>query len=856
MYRNAVYNSRNQSIHLFTWDNSGNRVSTTASLSPYLYVEDPRGEKTTIYGTKAKKRIFRTTYDKNKFISDSGIKRIYENFPAVQQYLLDVFWTENEKPEFSQHPLKIMFLDIETYSPDKFPDVDDPTHTINVITCYDSFSKKFFTFGLKPHTTIQSNVIYTHCKDEKTLLIKFIDFFKKDYPDVLSGWNSDNFDIPYIINRCARVLGEEKKNELSPLRNIYFRAFKGKFGRDQKRYYIDGISCIDYLDIYRRFCLKLRESYKLDAIGEIELGERKVDYGDMDLATLSVKDWQTFVEYNIQDVNLLVRLEEKLQYISLLRMLAYVGLTTLEGAMGTISIINGALAIKARKNNEILSTFIRKEGSGKNPGAYVAEPKTGFKKNIVSFDANSLYPNVMISLNLSPETKIGRVEKTQDGNIAVYHVSGRMLELTPQKFAQYMQVEQCTLTKAGFLFTQKKKGIIPEFLDYYYSERVKVKEDLFKVRQRLSSLKKDDTDYVQLQYEMDRLNTKQMVIKILCNSVYGYMGNKQAPIGDDDIAASVTLTGQAVIKQAGKLVQQHLEGEYGIIDKHVLEDSWVYSDTDSVYFSLDCIEDQVPIKRGENINPDFYSTVQKLEDYLNNNIALWAQKSLKTQDSRFVFKRECISDVGLFLQKKRYVLHVLDEEGIKVDKFKYTGVEVVRTTMPNAIKPYAKSIIETMLLTQSLEKTNNVLNEAYEKFKELSVEELAFVMGLKGYEKYAKQCKDFKIQKGTPIHVKAAYLHNMVNAKHNLQHKYENITSGDKIRYFRVEQPNKYGIEVFGFKYNLPEEYKELFKVDYELMFEKILFKGIERFYHSVNWQIRKPSENVRCDFFDLFGLD
>jgi len=854
MYRNAVYNSRNQSMHLFTWSNTGERVTTTVSVSPYLYVEDIRGEKNTIYNTKATKRVFRNSYERNKFVNESGIRRIYENLPVTQQYLLDVFWTENETPEFSQYPLKIMFIDIETYSPDMFPDIEDPTHPINVITCYDNFTKKFYTFGLKPYETTQSNVVYTHCRDEKTLLTKFIDFFKKDYPDVLSGWNSDGFDIPYIVNRCARVLGEDKCNEISPLRNIYFRAFKGKFGKDQKRYYIDGISCIDYLDIYRRFCLKLRESYKLDSIGEVELGENKVDYGDMDLATLSVKDWKTFVDYNIQDVNLIIKLEEKLQYISLLRMLSYVGLTTLEGAMGTISIINGALAIKARNRGEIISTFVRKEAAGKNPGAYVAEPKTGFKKNIISFDANSLYPNVMISLNLSPETKIGRIEKNND-KIAVYHVSGKMIELTIQKFAQFIESEKCSLTKAGFLFTQKKKGIIPEFLDHYYSERVKIKDDLFKIKQRLSNLKPTDVEYTPLRYEMERLNTKQMVIKILCNSLYGYMGNKQAPIGDDDIASSVTLTGQAIIKQAGKFVQDYLQNTYSITDQHTLDNSWVYSDTDSVYFSLECIDSKVPIKKDNQINPEFYDTVERLEDYLNTSITTWAKKSLNTLDSRFVFKRECISDVGLFLQKKRYVLHILDDEGIKVDKFKYTGVEVVRTTMPNAIKPYAKGIIETMLLTQSLEKTNDMLNEAYEKFKSLSVEEIAFVMGLKDYEKYAKFCKDFKIKKGTPIHVKAAYLYNTINLKYNLQNKYEEITSGDKVRFFRVEQPNKYGIEVFGFKYIFPEEYKDLFKVDYEIMFEKILFKSIERFYHSVNWQIRKPSEKVRCDFFSMLGL-
>lgn len=855
MYRNAVYNGREQSLSLFTWDAEGKRIVSTVSVNPYLYVEDSRGDKTTIYGTKAKKKVFTTAYERNQFVSTSGIKRIYENLPASQQYLIDTFWTENEKPEFSQHPLKVTFIDIETYSVDTFPDIEDPTHTVNVITCYDTFSKKFFTFGLKPYTGALTDIVYKHCKNERELFKEFLAYLEADYPDVLSGWNSEFFDIPYIIARCERILGEEYVKQLSPLRNVYYRSIKGKFGRDQKRYYIDGMSSIDYLDIYRRFCLKLRESYKLDAIAEIELGENKIDYGGISLATLADTDWNKFIDYNIQDVNLLVKLEEKLQYISLLRMLSYVGLTTLEGAMGTISVINGALTIRARKRGEVLSTFVRKEGIGKNPGAYVAEPKNGFKTNIVSFDANSLYPNVMISLNLSPETKIGRIEKNQNNNIIVYHVSGKSIELTPDKFSAYMQAEKCSLTKAGFLFSQKKKGIIPEFLDYYYQERVEIKKLLFEAKKKLSTLSKKDSEYKDLQYEVERLNTKQMVIKILVNSCYGYMGNKQAPIGDDDIASSVTLTGQAVIKQAGKLLQQYLREEFNITNEHVLEESWVYSDTDSCYFSLGCIEDQVPIKKDNDINPKFYDSVQNLEDYLNTHITTWAEKALRTNDSRFVFKRECISDVGLFLQKKRYVMHILDDEGIKVDKFKYTGVEVVRTTMPNAIKPHAKKIIETMLTTQSLQETNSVLNETYDTFKTLAPEEIAFVMGIKGYEKYSKTCKEFNIGKGTPIHVKAAYLHNFINRRHSLENKYEDITSGDKIRYFYVQQPNKYGIDVIGFKYIFPTEYKDLFKVDYEKMFEKILFSSIERFYQSVNWQIRKPSENVQCELFDLFSL-
>lgn len=853
-YRNCIYSSRTQSVKLFTWSQAGERIQFDISVSPYLYIEDNSGDKTTIFGTKAKKKAFNTAYDRNKYIQDSGIKRVYENLPVVQQYLIDTFWQEHESPDFTKNKLKITFLDIETYSVDGFPNIDNPDHTVNVITCYDNFTRKFHTFGIKPYEGSNKNIVYTHCKNERDLFIKFIEYIESDFPDVLSGWNSEFFDIPYIINRCERILGEEYVNRLSPTGKVYFREVMGKFGRQQKRYYIEGVACIDYLDIYKRFCFKLRESYKLDAIGEIELGERKVDYGDMNLSTLADTDWNTFVSYNVQDVNLLVKLEEKLQYIVLLRMLAYVGLTTLEGAMGTISVINGALTIRARKRKEVLSTFIRNQGAGKNPGAYVAEPKGGFKNNVVSFDANSLYPNVMISLNLSPETKVGKVEKVSNGNINIYHVSGKCIELTPEKFATFLKAEECAITKAGFLFTQKKRGIIPEFLDYHYQERVKIKEELYKLKQKLATLKKTDSDYISLKYEVERLNTKQMVIKILVNSCYGYMGNKQAPIGDDDIASSVTLTGQAIIKQAGKLLQEYLATNYNVLDKKVLDESWVYSDTDSCYFSLDCIKDQVPIKINKNINPKFYNVVDDIESYLNTNITEWAIKNLRTKDSRFVFKRECIADVGLFLQKKRYVMHILDDEGIKVDKFKYTGVEVVRTSMPNAVKPYAKKIIETMLISQSLHQTNKVLKETYEVFKTLPIEDIAFVMGVKGYEKYATMCREFQIAKGTPVHVKAAYLHNFINKKQGIEKKYEEISSGDKIRFYYTIKPNKYGIDVIGFKYNRPIEYDEYFNVDYEKMFEKILYNSIERFYNNVKWQIRKPTDNVQTELFDLFS--
>ena len=857
MYRNAVYNSRDQSVTLFTWDEYGNRVKYDTTFEPYLYVEDPRGDKTSIYDTTVRKRSFRNTYERNKFVNDSGIKRFYENLQCPQQFLVDTYWQDNEKDDFTKFELKTMFIDIETYSVDGFPNVDDPTHTVNAITCYDSLNKVYTTFGLKPVTCQQpDDVNYIHCKNERSLFEEFIDYLEQDFPDILSGWNSEFFDIPYIINRCERILGEDYTQRLSPLGRITHRVVRGKFGNEQKRYYVDGVSCIDYLDIYRKFCSIMRESYKLDAIAEIELGENKVDLGGVDLPTLADTDWNKFIEYNIHDVRLLVMLEEKLQYISLLRMLAYVGLTTFEGALGSVSLLTGAMAIKARHGGQVMSTFVRPQREGKNPGAYVSTPKRGFQTSICTFDAASLYPSVMMSLNMSPETKVGRFERNDDGDFDIYHVSGRVITLAPDKFAKFIKAEQCCLTKANIIFTQKKRGIVPLFLDDYFQRRQLVKKKLRESEIELQDLDASSDGASALKAKIARLDTKQLVIKILINSLYGVFGNKHASFGDDEIASSVTLTGQGIIKQANKIIEDYIESDIPDLTTAEKDKIVIYNDTDSCFISIQSYVDRGMVTFSENskVHSTAYKKLNEIESNLDVNINEWVRKKLLSNDPRFAFKREKICDVGCFLQKKRYVLRILDDEGKKVNKFKYTGVEVVRSTMPNAIKPYAKNIIETMLSTKSLKETNKLLNEAYETFKTLSPQEIAFVTGIKNYDKYASQSRGLQTVKGMPVHVKAAYYHNLINKEIGINNKVEDITSGDKLRYVYLQKPNKFNIENIGFKYDYPSEFEELFSVDYEKMFEKIMFNTISRFYESVDWQIRRPAENVQTELFDLFS--
>ena len=849
-YRNLAYNPRDESMKLFTWDENGKRVSYDVSYNPYLYVEsNNQPNKTSIFNTPLKKRVFKNQYERSKFVKESNVKRLFENLTVNQQFLIDSYLNDYEKPEFIANPLKVLFIDIETYSVDEFPVPEIASHTINLITCHDSLTNIYTTFGLKKeYTPKNKDEVYYRCSNERELLLKFIEYYSKDYPDIISGWNSHGFDMPYIINRITNLFDIELVQKLSPVGRVYNRSMKGQFGREQIRWYIDGVSSVDYQDVYKKFAPN-RENYKLDTIARLELGEQKIDYGSTNLSDLADNKWDVFVDYNIQDVKLLVRLDETLKYIDLIRMLSVAGLTTVEAAMGSMTVIVGACAIRARQRDQVIPTFVRPPDDGsQNAGAYVKTPEPGFQKNIVSFDANSLYPNTMITLNLSPETKIGKIVSKEDTHITIKDTNNQTFKLTKEKFAKLIKDQDLSISKAGVLFSQKKKGVIPEVVDNYYKKRVEVKRELTRLKKKFEN----DKDNQGLEFEINRLETKQLTIKIFINSVYGALGNKVFPLGDDDLAESITLTGQAVIKESAEIVKRYISNTTGTDPGEVNK----YTDTDSCYFALDDLvkyHKVEPVKDGK-ITKDFHNIVGSVTDYLNSEIVKWGISTLNSKDCRFVFKREKICDVACFFKKKRYVLHVLDDEGTPSNDFKYVGVEVKRTTMPASIKPMVKNIIETMMLSQNQQKTNDIVSKVYDKFVSLPVEDIASVSGIKGLEKYASLCDGFRTAKGMPHHVKAAHHYNELITKLGLEKKYERIQTGDKIRYFSVKTPNRYGIKKLAFKYYYPDEFKDLFQLDHEEMFDNIVYSVIKRFYENVKWTPRKPGELVQCDLFDLLS--
>ncbi len=834
MYRNCVYNNRERKITLFSWNENGERIREEHDFKPYILLEDKKGTEKSIYGTSLTKREFASGYDRNNFVKDSNIKRIYENLPPYQQFLIDNYWSVCEDDNFSQHPLKVAYFDLECPNSSHFPEPELAESIINLITIYNSESKMYHVFGLKNFHTTRDDVKYYWCKSEEELLKSFIKLFQKEGFDVLSGWNIAAFDVPYLVNRITFQLGKEWADKLSPTGRIYEKTNpNGKFGMPSKEYVVEGLSILDYYVIYQKFNLEKQESYKLDNIGEVELGINKVAH-EGNLWELAKNDWNTYTDYNIRDVEIVVGLDQKKGYINLIRFLAYTGLCDLESAIRTLPAMNGAIAIRARMRGEYIPTFIRPVTDFRAPGGYVAEPKIGFAENIVSFDANSLYPSVMISLNLSPETKIGRVEKDGD-KVKIHHVSGRLFEMTPENFKKFIDEEQAALTKAGFLFSQKKRGLVPEFLDNLYTKRKEMKNKMMECRKNGDKEGEQKFDSIQYAY------------KIHLNSLYGYMLNKYAPLGDEDIGTSVTLTGQAVIKKSNDLFQDYVRENLPDLSESLLQQSCVYGDTDSIFLSLK----QFGL---ETASDEFYKLCDDIEDYININITEWARKALRSTDPRFVFKRETICDSGIFIGKKYYVLHVLDDEGTKVDKFKYRGVDVVKTTMPKKVKPYVKKVIEHMITSQSLKETNDMFNEAYEEFKNLSIAEISKISSMNNFAEYSSRCNGMNTVKGMPSHLKAAYFHDMIMEQNGWGSKYEKFKSGDKVRMVYVKKPNKYNLDMIGFKGDWPEEFDNIFTVDFEKMFSKVFYAAIERFYRAVGWKLRKPSENLTVELDDLFG--
>ena len=855
-YRSVWYDARNKSIHLWTWDAQGKRIEKIEPFNPYLYIETTTpGDAVSIFGTNLKKIIFPSQFERRRYVKDCGVKRLFFNIKAEQQFLLETYLGLNESLEFSERPLKVFFLDIETYSPYEFPVPEQAKHTINLLTIFDSLTKKHYTFGLKPYVSKQPDVVYFHCKNEVELLEKFLAFWTNDYPDCVIGWNSDGFDIPYIINRITNVLGESFAKQISPVRSIFYKEnIVQKFGKSSGKWVIHGLNCLDYMEIYQTFSREKREAYNLDYIGKVELGEGKVKINATSLATLSDTQWDTFVDYNIQDVNILVKLEEKLRFLKTMRVISHKGFCNIEATMGKVAVVSGAIAAQALKRNQVLCTF-EHDDMGEYSGGYVKEVEPGLKEGVITFDANSLYPNTIITLNLSPETKVGKiisVDKVKD-EVEIKLVNGKTHTLTCANFMAFVKKENISVSKAKTLFSQKTKGIVPEYVDALYSERVTNKTAKDTIEKSLAHCKKGSEKYEENVRKMEQLDILQYTQKILLNSIYGVFANRFGPLYDIDCAASITNTGQAVIKEASVILDAYADEKYGI-----KESITHYNDTDSCHISVKGILDSLkqPLLDDKGlISPYVYTLANEFNDLLNIKINEWSANILNSSDSRFYFKRECICSTCLYQAKKRYILHIKDKgerDPMPCDKIKPVGVELVKSTMSDTIKKMIKEVVVAMLNTKNREKTLDVFRNIYEKFKVLPVDEIAFRSAIKTYDKYSAQAVGFSIMKRTPVAVSGAIYYNNLLKEYNLTGKYESLKAGDRVRWVYCLPSNHYSIENIAFIDNIPPEFVDI-QPDYDKMFKKIMEPAIERLFECAKWKMANLQAEYTVDLLDFF---
>ena len=555
-YRNIYYNSRAKKMTLFTWDKDGNPIREEYDYKPWLYV-GTTGSKDAVsmFNTPLKKITFNTDFERRKYVADSGITKFFDNLPCIQQFLVEKFWNVNETPEFSQIPLKVAFIDIEVYSPGEFPEPREAKAPINAITLYDTYTKIYNIWGTKPYTVKQPDMVYHYFADEKEMMKDFIQFFELADIDVFSGFNSESFDIPYIMNRINNILDGDWAKRMSPVGEVYSSDYVNRFGALTQKWKLQGISCIDYLEIYRKLIAKELPSFKLNYIAELELGEHKLEYEQSNLFDLADKDWERFIDYNIQDVVLLVKLDQKLKYLHILRLLAYAGLTDMESAMGTTAVTLGGMAIRCKYRDKKLMTF-KREGKGTYAGAFVIDPIKGFHSAIASFDANSLYPNTCITCNISPETKLGYIISDDNSDIVEFqNVSGKLYKIDKEKFYKLCKQEKMAVAANKIVYNQKIKGVLPEYMDYYYQARVKVKKVIKDLKKKYEE-EQDPQKKHDLKFELDRLDMVQYSYKIQINSAYGALGAAFFPAGDTDVAASITATGKATVKKSYEIAKQ------------------------------------------------------------------------------------------------------------------------------------------------------------------------------------------------------------------------------------------------------------------------------------------------------------
>ena len=744
---------------------------------------------------------------------------IYGNERYIYQYISEKYPQDEIKFDISK--IQLVTLDIETTSEQGFPDVLDCIEEVLCITLQDYSTKQIITWGVGSYKIKQDNHNYIACKDEFELLNKFIEWWMQHTPEVITGWNVQLFDIPYIAGRLKRVLGEKLMKRLSPWGlvsegEVYIK------GRRHIQMDIGGVTQLDYLDLYKKFTYTNRESYRLDYIAEVELGQKKLDHSEFDtFKEFYSGNWQKFVEYNVVDVELVDRLEDKMKLIELALTMAYDAKVNFTDVFYQVRTWDSIIYNYLKKRNIVIPPKKSVEKTDKYAGAYVKEPKPGSYDWVVSFDLNSLYPHLIMQYNISPET----LRETR-------HPSASVERLLKQEIGIDGDYAVCA---NGAQFRKDVRGFLPELMEKIYSERVIFKKKMLQAKQEYE---KNPSN--KLTKEIARCNNIQMAKKIQLNSAYGAIGNNYFRYYKLENAEAITLSGQVSIRWIENRMNQYLNKLLNSKDI----DYVIASDTDSIYINFGPLVDKFFSHKID----DKTKVVNLLDKICQDKLEPFIDKSyeelatyVNAYDQKMFMKRENIADRGIWTAKKRYILNVWDSEGVRYEspKLKVMGIEAVKSSTPAPCRQMLKDAFNLMM-TGTEDEVINFIDNCRTKFKSLPPEEISFPRSVSDVEKYKAVSTIY--EKGTPIHCRGALLYNHYVKQNKLDHKYSLIQNGEKIKFCYLAKPNPIHENVISFIQDFPKELGLDKYIDRDLQFDKSFLEPLRIILNSIGWRTEKTA--------------
>ena len=806
-------------------NHDGSHKKFRINYKPSLFIPSGKESKyKTLDGSNVGKVTFESMPEAKKWIEQyKGVSdfKYYGNTRYQYPFIADEF---PDKIDWDIKQIRILTIDIECESENGFPNPDEAIEPLISITVKEHTTKKIIVFGMNDFVNDRDDVKFIKCETETALIEKFLEFWLDYNPDIITGWNVKFFDIPFLMNRFRRLMGDEYILQFSPWGVVSESSSKvsgWENKQEKKTWDMMGIAVLDYLDLYRKHTFVRRESYRLDHIGDVELGEKKHENPFDTFKEFYQKDYQQFIEYNIQDVELVDKLEDKMKLIELHLTMAYEAKVNYQDCFGQVRIWDTIIFNHLKSKNIVAPAVVEAKESRGYEGAYVKDPVVGFHDWIVSFDLNSLYPHLIMQYNISPETFID----CEKGVVNVENMLNQKSDLSG--------LDGATITPNGARFRTDKQGFLPELMDKLYKERVIYKNKMAKAKALY-----EETGDKRLKNDITKNYNIQLSRKIALNSAYGAIGNQYFRYYDVRHAEGITMAGQLTIRWIERDVNDYLNKLLGTKNVTYV----VASDTDSIYVKLGGMVDKIFKDQSDNRKIvkilDKFSE-EKLQPFIDSSFAKLA-KYVNAYDQKMIMKREVIANKGIWTAKKRYILNVFNEDGInlKEPKLKIMGIEAVKSSTPAPCRVKIKEALNVIM-----NKDESALIDFIENFrthfKKLPPEDIAYPRSCNNLKKYSST-KDIYL-KGTPIHVRGALLYNTLLKKHKLS-KYETIQSGDKIKFISLKEPNTLRENVISFSNQLPKEFKLHQYIDYDEMFTKSFLEPLRFIVNAIGWNFEKKS--------------